>query len=371
MKITSYFLAISLWISFFSIQAQGLIIPNTNTNFKCMAGRTIATTDIVVKWNAPGVKGREGQIFGTNVAPYGLNVLGFGSDVESPWRAGADECTTISFSTDVKINGAYLPAGNYAYFIILDENECTLIFNKNVKEWGAYFYDQSLDVLRVKTTPQRNLPNNKERLEFVFSEQTDNSVVLALEWEHWRIPFTINIDVVGTTLASIKSQMAGGIGFDPPSLIAAANWCLNNDVNLDEAVQWLNSATDPNLGGVISFGSLSTKSALMKKLGKEDEANEIMAKAIELGTNIELHLYGRQLLNQNKIDEAMAVFEANYKKNKGAWPTNVGMMRGYSAKGDFAKAIEYAKVAVTQAPDDLNREALKAAIKMLESGKAL
>ena len=65
------------------------------------------------------------------------------------------------------------------------------------------------------------------------------------------------------------------------------------------------------------------------------------------------------------------IFEKNYKKNKGAWPTAVGMMRGLSAKGDYKKALEYAKTALTQATDDINKKSIEAAIKSLEAGKAL
>ncbi|MBK7634624.1 MAG: DUF2911 domain-containing protein [Saprospiraceae bacterium] len=95
--------------------------------------------EINVHWNAPGVKGREGKIWGTDIAYFGTTVLGFGSDVPSPWRAGADECTTMSFSTDVTINGQMLKAGKYAFFIELGKDESTLIFNSNIHAWGTYF----------------------------------------------------------------------------------------------------------------------------------------------------------------------------------------------------------------------------------------
>ena len=354
-----------------ALQAQALQLPSNNTNFKCEVGRTIGTTEIKVKWNAPGVKGREGKIFGTPVAHYGTSVLGFGSNVESPWRAGANEATNISFSTDVNINGKKLPAGNYAFFIELNKESSTLIFNKNVDAWGTYFYDAAMDVLRVNAVPQTDVATSKERLDFTFSNQTDNAVEMALEWEHWRIPFTVEIDVVEATLASIKSQMTSGVGFDPPSLTRAANWCLNNDVNHKEALDWVDRAMSPNLGGTTSFRTLSIKSGLLEKLGKASEAESLMATAMDMGTAIDIHQYGRQLLRQKKVDEAMVVFKNNYEKHNGGWPTNVGLMRGYSAKGDIQKALKYAKIALTQAPDDLNRNGLKSAIEKFEAGKTL
>lgn len=64
-----------------------------------------------------------------------------------------------------------------------------------------------------------------------------------MEWESWRIPFTVEVDLKATLLADIQTQMSGAIGFDPPSMIAAANWCLQQDINLDQALGWINSAT--------------------------------------------------------------------------------------------------------------------------------
>ncbi len=353
-----------------SLHGQALRLPSP-TNHSCMAGRKIAFTDIEITWNAPGVKGREGKIWGTDVAYFGTTVLGFGSDAASPWRAGADECTTMSFSTDVQINGQKLPAGKYAFFIELYEDSSILIFNSNSEAWGSYFYEKSKDVLRVTSKQQKNISPSKERLEFNFDKQTENSVEVALEWEYWRIPFTVQVDLKKTVLANIQSQMSGALGFDPQSLQAAANWCLNNDVNLDQALSWITSATDPNLGGVQNFSALSIRSGILEKLGKKEDSEKFMKQALENGSSIELHQYGRKLLAQKKISDAMMVFEMNFKKHNGSWPTHVGLMRGYSAMGNLKKALEHGKLALKQAPDDLNKKSLEMAVKTLESGKAL
>jgi tetratricopeptide (TPR) repeat protein len=352
-------------------KAQLLRLPDGGVNFKCEAGRRVGITDIEITWDAPGVKGREGKIWGTPVANYGFEVLGFGSNVASPWRAGANECTTISFSTDVTINGKHLGAGSYAFFIALYPDSCMLIFNKNTKEWGSYFYNSDLDVLRVTAIQQKDIPESRERLEYTFSRQNDHSVEIALEWEHWRIPFLVEVDLVKTTLASIRTQMSGAMGFDPPSLQAAAAWCLQNNVNFEEALNWANSAVDPNLGAIRTFTALSTKAGLLIKLNRQPEADQLMNEALEIANTFELHRYGRQLLAQNKVKEAMIIFQKNFDKYKGAWPTHVGLMRGYSAMGDLKKALEHAKLALAQAPDPGNKGALEQAVQKLSEGKAL
>jgi tetratricopeptide (TPR) repeat protein len=374
MKPTYFFnrlLAIPVLFFHFTLGAQLLRLPDGGVNHPCTAGRRVGVTDIAIHWNAPGVKGREGSVWGTPVAPYGFTVLGFGSTVASPWRAGADENTTISFSTDVTINGKSLAAGKYGFFIALYPDSCVLIFNKNTAGWGSYFYNSSLDVMRANTRQQKDLKESRERLEYTFSKLTDKSVELSLEWERWRIPFTVEIDLPNTTLASIRTQLSGAMGFDPASLEAAATWCLQHNVNYEEAVNWINSAVDPNLGGVTTFRALSTKAGLLTRLDKKEEADKLMLTALESATVTEMHGYGRQLLNEKKSAEAMTVFEKNYKKYKGAWPTNAGMMRGYAAMGDLKKALEFARKALPQAPNEQSKQLLEQAIKTLEQGKPL
>jgi tetratricopeptide (TPR) repeat protein len=353
------------------VTAQLLQLPDGGVNFVCKTGRKIGVTDIDIKWNAPGVKGREGKIWGTEVAWYGFTVLGFGSSVQSPWRAGANESTTISFSTDVTVNGALLKAGTYGFFIALYADSCTLIFNKNTAGWGSYFYNSEMDVLRVTAKQQKEQKESKERLDYTFSNQTDHSVEVALEWEKWRIPFTVAVDVTKTTLASIQSQLSGAMGFDPASLEAAASWCLQNNVNYDQALHWINTAVDPALGGVKTFRALNTKAGLLAKLNRQQEADEVMKAALENATAVEMHGYGRQLLAQNKVKEAMEVFQTNFKKHKGAPPTHAGLMRGYSAMGDLKKALEHAKLALAKAPDEGSKRILEQAVKKLSEGRPL
>jgi len=365
-----YAILLALLLPFWA-QAQLLQLPDGGVNLKRSTGTRVGVTDIEIHWNAPGVKGREGKIWGTGVAPYGFTVLGFGSNAPSPWRAGANENTTVSFSTDVTINGKKLPAGRYGFHIALYADSCTLIFNRNTEGWGSYFYNANLDVLRVTTRQQKDQKESVERLDYSFSNHTDKSVEVALEWERWRIPFTVAVDLTATTLASIRTQMSGAMGFDPPSLEAAAAWCLRNELNYDEAFNWIVSATDPNLGGRNSFTALSTKSRLLSKLNRQAEADEAMRLGLENASAQEMHLYGRELLTEKKTKEAFTVFEKNFKKHKGAWPTHVGMMRGYSALGDLKKALEHARLALAQAPNEVNKQSLEQAIKTLESGKPL
>mgnify|MGYP000951396818 FL=1 len=348
-----------------------LSLPDGGVNQKSWAGQRVGVTDIDIHWNAPGVKGREGKIWGTPVAHYGFVDIGFGTAKSSPWRAGANECTTIEFSTDVTIDGKPLAAGKYGFFIAVYPDSCTLIFSSNANGWGTYFYKPEEDVLRLTVHQQKDLPQSREWLAYIFSNPTERSVTVALEWEYWRIPFTVAVDLEKTTVASIRRQLSGGMGFDPPSMQAAAQWCLSHNVNLEEALVWAERTTDPTLGGQQTFAALSTKAGLERKLGRTADADKSMQMAMDKASVMDLHGYGRQLISEKKYVEALAVFQKNFDKSGGAWPTQVGLARGYSATGDLKKALEHAQAALKQAPDDINKKSLEGMVKTLSEGKPI
>lgn len=352
------------------LHAQSLTLPASGGNQKCGIMQRIGVTDVEIRWDAPGVKGREGKIWGTTVAHYGFQNLGFGTAKESPWRAGSNENTTISFSTDVLIEGKPLPKGKYGFFIALYADSCTLIFSRNNTSWGSYFYKPENDVLRVTVRQQKNMPNSREWLAYVFSDPKENSAVVALEWEYWRIPFTVSVDLNQTVVAAMRRDLDGSPGFYGANYQAAANFCLQKNVNLEEALTWADNSMNPFFG-FENFTNLQTKAQILEKLNRSAEAETTMQKAIEKAAIFELHGYGRQLINDKKPAKALEVFQANFKKNGDAWPTHVGLARGYSANGDLKKALEHARIALGQAPDDLNKKSVEAMVKMLSEGKAL
>lgn len=356
--------------AFANLHAQLLTLPSA-INPKQWAGTRVGVTDISIHWNAPGVKGREGKIWGTPVAHYGYADLGFGTAKASPWRAGADECTRMSFSTDVMIEGKRLAAGSYGLFMLLQADSVTLIFSKNPDGWGTYFYKSEEDVLRVTVRQLKDQKESREWLTYQFSDPTERAVNVSLRWERWRIPFSVSVDLEATTVASLQRQLSGEMGFDPPSLATAASWCLNHDVNLEEALVWADRATDPGFGNNQNFTTLSTKAGLERKLGRVTDADKTMQAAIDKAGIFELHGYGRQLISDKKYDEALVIFKKNKEKNGDVWPINMGLMRGYSAVGDTKKALEYGEAALKQAPDDLNRKNLEGMVATLRAGKPI
>jgi tetratricopeptide (TPR) repeat protein len=351
-------------------QSPSVTLPSGGGSIKSFTGQRIGTTDVKITWDAPGVKGREGKIWGTQVAHYGFQNLNFGTSTAAPWRAGANENTTISFSTEVSIEGKTLPAGKYGFFIALYADSCTLIFSKNHGAWGSYFYNPAEDALRVTVRQQKDLPASRERLAYEFSDQTENSATIALLWEHWRIPFRVSVDLTKVVIDNLRRELQGEKGFMYENWVAAAQFCLQRETNLEEALTWAENASG-SFFGVETFTTLSLKAQIQEKLGKTADADATLKKAMDKAAPFELHGYGRQLIADKKPAKALEIFEYNYKKHNGTWPTHVGLMRGYSATGDLKKALEHGKLALAQAPDEMNKKSLESSIKTLSEGKAL
>ncbi len=350
--------------------AQFLTTPPSGDNKKASVSEQIGITEVSIHYSRPGVRGREGKIWGTPTAHYGYKDLGFGISKQAPWRAGANENTTIRFSGDVKVEGKELPAGTYGLHMGLEADNVTVIFSKNATSWGSYFYDPAEDALRVTVKPVK-LNESQEWLKYEFTEQTPNSAVVALVWEKLKIPFKVEVDVHNTVLASMRNELRSSPGFTWQTWNQAAAYCLQNNINLEEGLTWAEKATSAPFIGQANFATLSTKAQLQEKLGKQAEADATMKLALQKADLMQLHGYGRQLLGQKKNKEALDIFLMNAKKNSNAWPTNVGLARGYSAVGDYKKALKYAKLALPQAPDDLNKTSIEGMIKTLGEGKAL
>ena len=121
-------------------QVMPLTLEPDGGNRKASVSEQVGIVKIAVNYNRPGVKGREGKIWNTTVAHYGFIDLGHGTSKAAPWRAGANENTTISFSHPVKIEGRDLPAGVYGFFIVLGEEESTLVFSKISTSYAGYTF---------------------------------------------------------------------------------------------------------------------------------------------------------------------------------------------------------------------------------------
>src|SRR4029079_17647874 len=133
-----------------------LALPRLSPN--ATLSQTIGVTEVTLHYSRPGVKNR--KIWG-ELVPYG-----------EVWRTGANENTTIKFSTPVKVEGHELPAGLYGLQTIPSEGKWTLILSKDADQWGAFSYKPEHDAMRAEATP-RPAERPEERMEFDFEDLTD------------------------------------------------------------------------------------------------------------------------------------------------------------------------------------------------------
>lgn len=347
-------------------QIQPLTQEPDGGNKKVAVSEQIGIVKIDIHYSRPGVKGREGKIWNTTVAHYGFVDQGHGTSTSAPWRAGANENTTIEFSHPVKIEGQDLPAGKYGFFIALGEEESTLIFSKVNNSWGSFYYDQNFDALRV-TVKNKKLDNKVEWLKYEFIDQTDDASTIAMSWEFRMIPFKVEVDRKKLQFEAFVSDFRTTRPYY--DFISAAQWCIANDYELEQALAWMDRAIYFRIMGEKNFRSLSTKAAVLTKLNRAAEAKKVMDEALPLGSMLDIHFYGRQLIIQKDAKEAFKVLKLNYDKYPKEFTTNVGMGRAYSALGDYKKAIPYLKIALPLSPDETNKARINAMIKSLEEGK--
>lgn len=358
-------------------QTPGLTMPPSGDNQRAIVTQYIGPVAVTVDYRSPDVHGpggedRTGEIWG-RLVPFGMARLGFGTcGDQCPWRGGANENTVFSVSHDVEIEGAKLPAGRYGLHFVPGPERWTVIFSKNSTSWGSFFYDAAEDALRVTVTPSR--AEHAEWLTYEFTDRRPDRATVALKWERLQVPWVIRVpDVTALWVEAIRRDMRAAPGFSWVHQRAAAQFCLQNNVNLEEALGWARQAANPQVGGQESFSTLSTLAMLLEATGKGAEAAPVLARAIAHPTAdaFSLHQFGRALLAQKRPAEAMKVFEANAKRHDGAWPTQVGLMRGHAALGNRAVALDHARKALAQAPDEGNRRSLQEAIARLEKGEPL
>ncbi len=351
-----------------------LTLPPSGDNQRSTVTQQIGPVVVSVEYSSPRVtlKGdnRRGKIWG-QLVPYGLSNLA-PTCPECPWRAGANENTIFTASREVKVQGQTLPAGKYGLHMIPGKEQFTIIFSKNSSAWGSFFYDAKEDALRVTAKPVK--ADYHEWLTYEFTEREPAKATVALEWEDLQVPLTISVDnVPALYCAALRNDLRGSTGFDWHNLQLAADYCVRNKASLPEAMRWAMRASTPSMGGDENVGTLMTVSRAQAANGQSADASKTFEKALAnpAAKPIDLHLAGRAMLADGKKEEALKIFQTNAKRFPDQWPVHVGLMRGYAASGDKAKALEEARLAVKQAPDDANRKNLENAIKAIEAGRKI
>lgn len=333
------FLSLLLGLSFFpgraaaqfknGGQASELRLPTLSQ--RAVSTQRIGLTDITVVYCRPLVGGR--NLWGAAI-PYG-----------QVWRSGANENTTISFTDDVSVEGHPLPAGTYGLHTMPNADQWTIIFSKNSTSWGSFSYDEKEDALRVTVKPHP--AEFQEALAYSFDNLKPDSTDVTLRWEKLAVPFRVSANVNDTVYHSMQNQLRSVGGFTWAGYDEGANWLLDNNYNLDQAIKW----EDVSIQNEERFENLLTKSQILDAQGKKQEAAALKTKALDKASGVQLHSYGRGLQNQKKQDEAFAVFKINVEKRPNEWYTHGELARMAVAHGDFTTASKEMNLALASAPD--------------------
>ena len=346
------------------ISTAQMDLPPSGGNPRAKITEEVGITDITISYSRPDVNGREGKIWGPLVTP-GFTGTNLNTNKNTtPWRAGANENTTISFEHDVKVEGVPVKAGIYGLFMAMYvPDSVLLIFSKETNAWGSFYYEPKDEAYRIKVKPVV-LDKSVEWLKYEFIEHREKYCVIALQWEKLSVPFKVEVDVENIVFARMKEQVNGQRGFNAFNMQAAANYFLNKNIHLEDVLPWSQRAALTK-----TYSTLNTLNTNYTKLNRFREADSVMVEALSFASANQYLGYGRSLIAAKRADKAMEIFAAAEKKFGDSYTVNAGYMSGYSAKGDYKKAQEYAEKALVQAPNDAAKATMSANIAKLKEGK--
>lgn len=326
------FIWVSLLLTSSYIQAQNIpVVKLPRASQRAIVGQTIGITDITIKYHRPSIRGR--KINQQNIAPLGR-----------VWRAGANENTVIEFTDPVQIEGKALAAGKYGLHMIPGKEKWIIIFSKNYRSWGSYYYKKEEDALRVEVKPSQ--VNNQEWLTYEFANITKNSALVSMKWATTKIDFKVTVDVPEVVVKNLREEMRDLSGYYWQGPYLAARYCYYNNYNLKEAMQWINRS----IGIDKNFQNLLIKSQLMSKQGKKAEGEKLKKQAYEMASENQLVQYGYNMGPEISKAERDAHFEYIVKRFK-TWTAYQAQGIVYRYFGNKAKAIKSFEKALKLAPE--------------------
>jgi tetratricopeptide (TPR) repeat protein len=343
-------------------------VPPSGGNPRAKITEEVGITDITITYGRPDVGGREGKIWGTLITN-GFSTTNFiTSKPTSPWRAGANDNTTITFEHDVKVEGKNIKAGTYGiHMAMYPPDSIVLILSNQSNAWGSFYYEEKNDALRTTIKPVM-LDKSVEWLKYEFIEQKEKHCVIAMQWEKLSVPFKVEVDVDNIVVNRLREQVTSQKGFNSTNMIQASSFCFNKNINLDEALGWAQRAVT-GFQGQKSYVSLRNLATGYEKLNRLVQADSVMTEALTMATANQYIGYGRALITQKRNDKAVEIMLAGKTKFGDVSIVNNGLMFAYSAKGDFKNALLYADKAMTQAANDAAKKILEGQIAKLKDGK--
>lgn len=328
-----FFISIILMAVQSSLVAQDMLVPTKVSQYASVTQR-IGTTDITIVYHSPLAIGR--KIFG-GVVPYDLTVDG----VQYPWRAGANQNTTIEFSQEVEINGTPLAKGKYGLHVYVEEEQWTFIFSKNSEKWGSFSYDQNEDALRMTVPVQR--AGYQDWLSYSFINRKPESASVVLQWTDVKGTFDISVDVTKNAFVSIKEK-------EEKSATDYAHMaqllCQLDSNRIDEAISYI----DQSISLDTTFQNQMIKARLLVARGDLEKGKKLEKIALANAAGFDWYYYALSfLLLEGDEEAAYDILSEQLSKEPESYPVNLALGEYYLKLGDqmkatfhFEKAYKYA-----------------------------
>jgi len=292
----------------------------------------IGTTDITIDYSRPSVKGR--AIWG-EVVPY-----------DEIWRAGANENTTLTTTSDISVEGTVLPAGTYGLHMIPTSGTWTIILSKDHSAWGSYFYKKEMDAMRATVTPRTC--SMTEQVTYDFTDVSEDGSTLVMRWDRVEVPMKLGVDVHGIVLAEMPGQLRGLGAFGWETWYEAAHYAHEEKIAADQSMKWV----DMSIARGPNFENQTLKATLLEEAGKTAEAGALRNKMVDEATNAQLNAYAYSLLNQGKTAEAVKMFELNAKRHADDPNVHDSLGEGYMVAGNKDAAIKSFKKSLSMDPNE-------------------
>lgn len=313
-------------------QFHTLKIPKASN--QVIETQTLGVTEITLNYHSPSVQERD-VWNNPNVIPQNGDPIA--------WRAGANMNTTISFSTDVMINGNNLAKGTYGFHVIPRGETYDLFFAHNSNQWGSYYLDLEKDVSLTISVKSEECPHS-EKLDYEFINWNEDEVTVALEWANRRLPFTVAVDINKTVIASFRSELRGINTYHWQAWNDAAQWCLSRNTNLEEALEWTNRSINGGFNGFASnknITNLTTKARILSRLDKDEELDATVAEISDLEMSVnEVNAFTIFLLRLDRAESALKTLNANIKRYPDAWFLKLNRGISYYYLDNKSKALK-------------------------------
>ena len=245
----------------------------------------VGLTEIEVEYSRPSKRGRD--IFG-NVVPFG-----------KIWRTGADNCTTITFSTDVVINSQTIKSGKYSIFSIPNKESWEVMLYSDTDLWGVpKDFDKNKVVFKSSFKLNKSGINSiHETFTISFDNITNNDANMTFSWDDVSVSVNINVPTKKIVSDNIKEVMSGSPS--PSDYYSAAVYYKQENMNLDTALKWINEAID--LFENPRFYQLRQQSLIMAANNKYSDAIVVAKESLKLSIEADNKDYVK--MNKESISE--------------------------------------------------------------------